>query len=108
MTPNGWRFPSIGQLARFGTKPAVATLWLICCMAQKLLWFDHACNTGCVLEHIRRGFRSGIRCPGSHLTPASKIIPALDGLRRLALARHASMQGFAEAKGFAKTTAPPR
>jgi hypothetical protein len=40
-----------------------------------------------VVEYIRRGFRSGIRSPGSHFTPASKRIPALDGLKRLALAK---------------------
>src|ERR1700685_1408800 len=74
-----------GNWRVLGAKPAVATLWPVCCKAQKLLWFDHACNTGRVVEHIRCGFWSWIRCPGSHLTSAPKRIPALDGLKRLAL-----------------------
>jgi hypothetical protein len=44
-------------------------------------------NTVGLAEYIRCGFRSGIWSPGSDLTPASKRIPALDGLKRLALAK---------------------
>src|SRR5271168_3549459 len=76
-----------GNWPRFGTKRTAAALWQVCCTAQKMLRLGDDGNTVGVVEYIRCGFRSGILSPGRHLALASKRIPALDGLKRLALAK---------------------